>query len=55
MSLKNYRAVALSSLFSKIVDNCILIMQSDSLQSDPLQVAYKENVLMYNVYLLFVR
>ena len=40
---KNYRAVSLSSLFSKILDNCILIMQSDSLQSDPLQFAYKEN------------
>ena len=36
-------AVSLSSLFSKILDNCILIMQSDSLQSDPLQFAYKEN------------
>ena len=40
---KNYRAVALSSLFSKILDKCILSMQSDSLQSDPLQFAYKEN------------
>ena len=40
---KNYRAVALSSLFSKIIDKCILSMQSDSLQSDPLQFAYKEN------------
>ena len=40
---KNYRAVALSSLFSEILDNCILSMQSDSLQSDPLQFAYKEN------------
>ena len=40
---KNYRDVSLSSLFSKILDNCILIMQSDSLQSDPLQFAYKEN------------
>ena len=40
---KNYRAVALSSLFAKILDNCILIMQSDSLQSDPLQFAYEEN------------
>ena len=39
---KNYRAVALSSLFSKILDNCIFSMQSDSLQSDPLQFAYKE-------------
>ena len=39
----NYRAVALSSLFSKKLDNCILIVQSDSLQSDPLQFAYKEN------------
>ena len=40
---KHYRAVALSGLFSKILDNCILIMQSDCLQSDPLQFAYKEN------------
>ena len=40
---KNYRAVALSSLFAKILVNCILIMQSDSLQSEPLQFAYKEN------------
>ena len=40
---KTYRAVAVSSLFSNILDNCILIMQSDSLQSDPLQFAYKEN------------
>ena len=39
---KNDWAVALSSLFSKIRDNCILSMQSDSLQSDPLQFAYKE-------------
>ena len=30
---KNYRAVALSSVFSKILDNCILSMQSDILQS----------------------
>ena len=27
-----------------MVIHCILIMQSDSLQSDPLQFAYKENV-----------
>ena len=40
---KKTSAVALSSLFSKILDNCILSMQSDSLQSDPLQFAYKEN------------
>ena len=39
---KNYRPVSLSILFSKILDNCILIMQSDSLQSDPLQFTYKE-------------
>ena len=40
---KNYRAVSLSRLFSKILDNCIPIMQSDNLQSDPLQFAYKDN------------
>ena len=28
---KNYRHVALSNLFSKILDNCILMMQPDSL------------------------
>ena len=41
---KNYWTVSLSSLFSKIPDSCILIMQSNSLQSNPLQFAYKENV-----------
>ena len=44
-----------SFVFSKIIDNCILIMQSDSLQSDPLQFAYKEMLLLYNVHLLFMR
>ena len=39
---KNYRAVALSSLFSNIIDKCILSMQLESLQSYPLQFAYKE-------------
>ena len=34
----------LSSLFSKIIDNCILIIQSASLLSDPLQFAYNENI-----------
>ena len=40
---KNYRAVALSSIFSKILDNCILTIQSDSLQCDALQFSYKDN------------
>ena len=39
---KNSRAVASSSFFSKILDKCILSIQSDNLQSDPLQFAYKE-------------
>ena len=38
---KNYRAIALSSMFSKILDNCIVLRQSDILESDPLQFAYK--------------
>ena len=36
---KNYRAVSLGSLFEKILGNCIFIMQSYIILSDPLQFA----------------
>lgn len=38
---KNYRAIALSSLFSKVLENCVSIKQAQCLSSDPLQFAYK--------------
>ncbi len=41
--VKNYRAIALSSLLSKIFDNCIISSQESILNSDSLQFAYKKN------------
>ena len=38
---KNYRCIALSSIFSKIFDNCIISDQCLALNSDDLQFAYK--------------
>ncbi len=38
---KNYRAIALSSILSKVLDKCITTLQSQCLISDPLQFAYK--------------
>ncbi len=38
---KNYRAIALSSILSKVLDKCITIIQASCLRSDPLQFAYK--------------
>ena len=43
LEYKNYRDVAISRLFPKILYNYIIIMHSDSLLSDVLQFAYKEN------------
>ena len=40
---KNYRAIAISSLLLKILDNVILILYGDLLQSDILQFGYKKN------------
>ena len=38
---KNYRGIALSSIFSKIFDNCIISAEWLALNSDNLQFAYK--------------
>ena len=38
---KNYRGIALSSIFSKIFDNCIISAECLALNSDDLQFAYK--------------
>ena len=45
--------VALRSLFSKILDNSILVMQSCSLIH--FNVHIKKMLLLYNVHLLFLR
>ena len=39
--IMNYRGIALSSLLSKIFDNCIISNQYDSLFTNELQFAYK--------------
>ena len=38
---KNYRGIALGSIFSKIFDNCIISAECLALNSDDLQFAYK--------------
>ena len=38
---QNYRGIALSSLFSKIFDHCIISCEDAALKSDDLQFAYK--------------
>ena len=38
---KNYKGTALSSLLSKIFDNCIISLQESCLHTDDLQFAYK--------------
>ena len=40
-TVKNYRGIALSSLLSKIFDNCIISLQESCLLTDDLQFAYK--------------
>ena len=40
-TVKNYRGIALSSLVSKILDNCIISLQESCLLTDDLQFAYK--------------
>ena len=40
--VKNYRGIALSSLLSKILDNCIISSHEFIFQSDELQFAYKK-------------
>ncbi len=42
--IKNYRGIALSSLLSKMFDNCIITNQASSLDSDDLQFAYKSQL-----------
>ena len=39
--IRNYRGTALSSLMSKLFDQCIIGNQCDFLRSDDLQFAYK--------------
>ena len=41
---QNYRGIALSSLFSKIFDHCIISCEDAILKSDDLQFAYKSGV-----------
>ena len=40
---KNYRAIAISALLLKVLDNVILILYGDLLQSSNLQFGYKKN------------
>ena len=44
---QNYRGIALSSLFSKIIDHCIISCEDAALKSDDLQIAYKSG--MYTI------
>ena len=41
---QNYRGIALSSLFSKIFDHCIISCEDAALKSDDLQFAYKSGM-----------
>ena len=41
-NIKNYRGIALSSLISKLFDNCIISSNSYIFESDNLQFAYKK-------------
>ena len=41
-NIKNYRGIALSSLISKLFDNCIISSYSYIFESDDLQFAYKK-------------
>ena len=52
---KNYRGIALSSLLSKIFDNCIILLQESCLLTDDLQFTYKLKLLQYNAYLQLPR
>ena len=40
-TVKNYRGIVLSSLLSKIFDNCLISLQESCLLTDDLQFAYK--------------
>ena len=40
--VKNYRGIALSSLISKLFDNCIISSNSYIFESDDFQFAYKK-------------
>ena len=40
--IKNYRGIALSSLLSKLLDSCIISLNTLVFKSDDLQFAYKE-------------
>ena len=41
---QNYRGIALSSLFSKIFNHCIISCEDVALESDDLQFAYKSGM-----------
>ena len=47
----NYRAIALSSIFSKILDWVILIKEEMTLCSSNLQFGFKKGYVYYAVYL----
>ena len=42
--IRNYRGIALNSLFSKIFDNCVINNQYGNLCSSDLQLAYKPQI-----------
>ena len=42
--IRNYRGIALSSLLSKIFDNCVINKQYGNLCSGDLQFAYKSQI-----------
>ena len=52
---KNYRGIALGSIFSKIFDNCIISAECLALNSDDLQFAYKSGCSTTHVFLYCVR
>ena len=43
-NIKNYRGIALSSLISKLYDNCIISSNSYIFEPDVLQFAYKKKM-----------
>ena len=43
-NIKNYRGIALSSLISKLFDNCIISSNSYIFESEDLQFAYKNKM-----------
>ena len=52
-NIKNYRGIALSSLISKLFDNCIISSNSYIFESDDLHFAYKKKTSTVQVFLKY--